>query len=92
MTTNLAAWNRLLDAFERSLDADGEDAADEPFEHPPGPPPPEVVERARLVLERQRAGISGLLAARENVARELAAIRRIPSTQIAAPIYLDVES
>ncbi len=91
MTTNLAAWNRLLDAFERSLDAADADDADEPFDEPPGPPPPEVVERARVVLERQRASISGLMAARENVARELAAIRRIPSTQIDAPIYLDVE-
>lgn len=90
MTTNLAAWNRLLDAFERSLDAP-DDPADGPVEEPPGPPPPEVVERARLVLERQRASISGLMAARENVARELAAIRRIPSVHPDAPVYLDVE-
>lgn len=90
MTTNLAAWNRLLDAFERSLDAP-DDPADGPVEEPPGPPPPEVVDRARLVLERQRASISGLMAARENVARELAAIRRIPPVHPDAPVYLDVE-
>lgn len=91
MPTNLAAWTRLLDTFEAALDDPDGEAAPPPFDPPPGPPPVELVDRAHAVLARQRASIDGLLAARENIARELAAIRRIPSTEPVAPVYLDVE-
>lgn len=91
MTDDLAAWTRLLDVFDRELAATDDTPLDD-VEVPAGPPPAEVVERARLILERQRASISGLRAARENIAREMQAIRRIPSTRVDAPVYLDLDA
>lgn len=91
MTDEPAAWTRLLDAFDRELTA-ANDAPLEDVETPAGPPPAEVVERARLILERQRASISGLQAARDNIAREMQAIRRIPTTRADAPVYLDLDA
>ncbi|MFJ4037727.1 hypothetical protein ACIPVB_06540 [Microbacterium sp. NPDC090007] len=91
MTDELAAWTRVLEDFERQLAAPD----DEPpgaFDAPTGPVPTELVERARLVRERQRASISALHAARENLARELRALRRIPTTASETPIYLDLDA
>ncbi|MDL9977881.1 hypothetical protein [Microbacterium candidum] len=91
MSENLAAWLAVLDDFERALDAADEQVSFEPFQPPPGPPPAEIVERARMVLARQQAMINGLVLSRANVARELAALRRVPSGREDAPAYLDVE-
>ncbi|MDQ4213192.1 hypothetical protein [Microbacterium capsulatum] len=94
MPDDLAAWLAVLDRFERALDAaDAEAGADvEPaFEPPPGPPPAELVERARAVLARQRLTIDALVVSRAATARELAALRRVPSAPADTPAYLDVE-
>lgn len=89
MSENLAAWLAVLDRFERALDA--VEAPDEAFDAPPGPVPEELRERAEAVLGRQKLMISGLLASRAGVARELAALRRVPGRPGDDPVYLDVE-
>lgn len=90
MTDNLASWLAVLDTFERALDA-ADDQLDPAFEPPPGPVPEELRERAEAVLARQQMMIRGLTASRANVARELAALRRVPTGSPDAPAYLDVE-
>ncbi|OZD37450.1 hypothetical protein CH252_33085 [Rhodococcus sp. 06-1477-1B] len=87
--TDDAAWADLLDAFERALDGGDEDVPG-PFTRPAGPPPAHLVARAREVLERQIRTIEALGVSRAEVARELAALRRIPPSQVHAPVYLDV--
>lgn len=90
MADNLAAWLAVLDRFERALDA--ADVPDETFDPPTGPVPDELRERAEAVLARQQLMINGLLASRAGVARELAALRRVPGRPGGdAPVYLDVE-
>ncbi|MFF7292686.1 hypothetical protein ACFY9N_09150 [Microbacterium sp. NPDC008134] len=90
MTDNLASWMAVLDSFERALDA-ADDQLDPAFEAPTGPVPEELRERAEAVLARQQMMIRGLTASRANVARELAALRRVPTGTPDAPVYLDVE-
>ncbi len=43
------------------------------------------------VLARQQMMIGGLMTSRVHVARELAALRRVPTTPQDTPAYLDVE-
>lgn len=88
---NLAAWLAVLDRFEQALDAADEQLTLEAFDPPPGPPPAELIERARAVLARQQFVIQGLTLSRAKVARELAALRRVPGTGSGTPAYLDVE-
>lgn len=91
MPENLAAWLTVLDQFERALDAADEHLDPEPFEPPAGPVPDELRERAEAVLARQQLMIGGLMTSRANVARELAALRRVPTPPQDTPAYLDVE-
>ncbi|MBO9627503.1 MAG: hypothetical protein J7484_14170 [Microbacterium sp.] len=91
MSDNLAAWLSVLDRFERALDAADEHLEPEAFEPPPGPVPDELRERAEAVRARQQLMIGALVASRANVAREIAALRRVPSRRQDAPAYLDVE-
>jgi hypothetical protein len=91
VSDNLAAWLSVLDRFERALDAADEYLEPDAFEPPPGPVPDELRERAEAVRARQQLMIGALVASRANVAREIAALRRVPSRQRDAPAYLDVE-
>lgn len=91
MPENLAAWLTVLEQFERALDAADERLDVQPFEPPPGPVPEELRARAEAVLSRQQLMIGGLMASRANVARELAALRRVPTSAQGTPAYLDVE-
>lgn len=88
---HLAEWLRLLDRFEAALDAADEQLVPHELEPPPGPPPEEVRERAEAILARQQLMISSVIASRAKVARQLAALRRVPTTPPDAPAYLDVE-
>lgn len=88
---NLAAWLTVLDQFERALDAADDELQSEPFERPTGAVPEELRERAEAVLSRQQMMINGLMASRANVAREIAALRRVPTSSQDTPAYLDVE-
>ncbi|WP_223628667.1 hypothetical protein [Microbacterium sp. EST19A] len=91
MPENLAAWLTVLDQFERALDAADEQLDPQPFDPPAGPVPEELRERAEAVLARQQLMIGGLMTSRANVARELAALRRVPTSPQDTPAYLDVE-
>lgn len=91
MTDNLAAWMGVLDQFEKALDAADQQLATEAFEPPPGPPPEEVRERAEAILARQQLMITSVAASRAQVARQLAALRKVPTAPADAPAYLDVE-
>jgi hypothetical protein len=53
--------------------------------------PDELRERAEAVLARQQLMINGLVTSRANVAREIAALRRVPTGPGDAPVYLDVQ-
>jgi hypothetical protein len=92
VTDNLTAWLHLLDQFEKAVDA-AEESLDVhgDFQEPPGPVPDELRERAEAVLARQKLLINTALTSRAKVARELAALRRVPTTQSDVPAYLDVE-
>ena len=91
VSDNLAAWLSVLDRFERALDAADEQLDAGGFEPPPGPVPEELRERAEAVRARQQLMIGSLAASRANVAREIAALRRVPTGRGDAPAYLDVE-
>lgn len=91
VSDNLAAWLRLLDQFESALDAAEGQVVPQEFEPPSGPPPDEVRERAEAILARQQLMINSVIASRAKVARQLAALRRVPSAQPDVPAYLDVE-
>ncbi|WP_217184128.1 hypothetical protein [Streptomyces sp. AC495_CC817] len=91
MADDLASWLRVLERFERALDVVDEPEAAEAFTPPAGPIPEELRARAEALLARQQLMISGLTATRANVARELAALRRVPSAESRTPAYLDVE-
>ncbi|GAA1251120.1 hypothetical protein JOF42_002493 [Microbacterium phyllosphaerae] len=91
MSDNLSAWLTVLDQFERALDAADEQMEEQPFAPPPGPVPDELRERAEAVLARQQLMINGLVTSRANVAREIAALRRVPTGPGDAPVYLDVQ-
>ena len=88
---NLTAWLAVLDQFERALDAADEALEPESFDRPAGPVPEELRERAEAVLARQQLMIGGLMTSRARVARELAALRRVPTGPDGTPAYLDVE-
>ncbi|WP_144872744.1 hypothetical protein [Microbacterium sp. 1.5R] len=90
MSDSLGAWLAVLDRFERALDAADGELDDASFDAPAGPVPEELRERAEAVLARQKLMIDGLAVSRANVARELAALRRVPTTSGDAPAYLDV--
>ncbi|MFE7843677.1 hypothetical protein ACFUTX_00625 [Microbacterium sp. NPDC057407] len=91
MADHLAAWLRLLDQFESALDAADGHVVPQDFEPPPGPPPEELRERAEAILARQQLMISSVITSRAKVARQLAALRRVPTTPADAPAYLDIE-
>ncbi|MFJ4996819.1 hypothetical protein ACIP5T_01585 [Microbacterium sp. NPDC088619] len=91
MPDNLSAWLTVLDQFERALDVADEQLDEQSFEAPPGPVPDELRERAEAVLARQQLMIGGLVTSRANVAREIAALRRVPTSKTDAPAYLDVQ-
>ncbi|MCI1020531.1 hypothetical protein HWD99_18035 [Microbacterium sp. C5A9] len=91
MPDNLAAWLAVLDQFERALDAADEQLESADFDRPDGPIPAQLRERAEAVLARQQLMIGGLVASRANVAREIAALRRVPTNPGGTPAYLDVE-
>ncbi|WP_091234031.1 hypothetical protein [Microbacterium sp. 3J1] len=91
MPDNLTAWLAVLDRFERALDAADEQLDPQPFEPPAGPIPDELRARAESVRARQQLMINGLAASRAGVAREIAALRRVPTPRQDAPAYLDVE-
>ncbi|GAA4188953.1 hypothetical protein GCM10022219_03950 [Microbacterium oryzae] len=90
MSANLAAWQEILDRFERALDAPA-DTAPQPLAPPPGPPPHELVERARAVLARQQMRMAELTASQAEIGREIAALRRVPSAHASTPAFLDIE-
>ncbi len=91
MTDNLTAWLAVLDQFERAMDAADEQLDAPAFEPPAGPLPDELRSRAEAVLARQQMMISGITASRAAVAREIAALRRVPTPRQDTPAYLDVE-
>ncbi|WP_314428130.1 hypothetical protein [uncultured Microbacterium sp.] len=91
MSDNLATWLVVLDQFERALDAADDQMTAADFERPSGPVPEQLRERAEAVLARQQLMIGGLIASRANVAREIAALRRVPTSASDTPAYLDVE-
>lgn len=90
MSDVLSAWLTVLDRFERALDA-ADAQLDDGFDPPPGPVPDELRERAEAVLARQKMMLDSLALSRAHVARELSALRRVPTTASDAPAYLDVE-
>lgn len=91
MPDTLTEWLAVLEQFERALDAADDTIAPRAFEPPSGPIPDELRSRAEAVLARQQLMISGLTASRAHVAREIAALRRVPIGRDDIPIYLDVE-
>jgi len=91
VSDNLTAWLAVLEQFERALDAADETLDPESFDAPSGPIPQELRVRAEAVLARQQVMIGGLTASRAHVAREIAALRRVPSGRQDVPAYLDVE-
>ncbi|WP_341957668.1 hypothetical protein [Microbacterium sp. LWH13-1.2] len=91
MADSLTEWLAVLEQFERALDAADETLDPRAFEPPSGPIPDELRARAEAVLARQQLMIGGLAASRAHVAREIAALRRVPSGRQDVPIYLDVE-
>lgn len=91
MSDNLRAWLAVLDRFEQALDAADGELDDGAFDAPEGPVPEELRGRAEAVLARQKLVIDGLAISRANVARELAALRRVPTVQADASAYLDVQ-
>jgi hypothetical protein len=91
VSDNLTAWLSVLEQFERALDAADEQLESPSFEPPTGPIPEELRARAEAVLSRQQMMISALVTSRANVAREIAALRRVPTNAQDTPAYLDVE-
>ncbi|MEV4734949.1 MULTISPECIES: hypothetical protein [unclassified Microbacterium] len=90
MSENLGEWLAVLDRFERALDA-ADEQLDERFETPAGPVPEHLRERAEAILARQKMMLDSLAMSRAHVARELAALRRVPTSASDAPAYLDVQ-
>jgi hypothetical protein len=84
-----AAWEALLDRFERDLDDPA--SAAEPWTPPAEPLPPALAERAGRVLERQRARMRETRAELDDVREQLTALRRVPSPRTDAPAYLDID-
>ncbi len=82
-----AAWESLLDRFERDLDSSEDDAS----WHPPVEPmPAELADRAREVLRRQQARIAAVRAEQDAIAHQLVALRRVPDSSSDVPAFLDV--
>jgi hypothetical protein len=82
-----AAWEALLDRFERDLDST-RDAA--PWYPPATPLPEELADRARAVLRRQQEHIAVVRAEQDAIAHQLVALRRVPETRGDVPAFLDV--
>lgn len=91
MPDNLTAWLAVLDRFERALEAADEQLDPQLFVPPAGPIPDELRVRAESVLARQQLMINALATSRAGVAREIAALRRVPTPRQDAPAYLDIE-
>jgi hypothetical protein len=93
-----AAWDALLDRFERELDATDLDADSPAGADPAGewtppaePLPAELAERAQRVLERQRERMHQTRRELDDVREQLSALRRVPSARTDAPAYLDID-
>lgn len=91
MTEALTAWMAVLDRFERALDAADDTLDVHSLDAPPGPVPDELRQRAEAVLARQQLMVGALTASRAHVAREIAALRRVPTARQDLPAYLDIE-
>ncbi|WAA67052.1 hypothetical protein [Microbacterium oxydans] len=91
-------WTALLDRLEEDAErilaaAPGSaDAADIlPWTPPSTPLPPDLAERARLVVELQRAAMERTRTDLDDLRQHLVAVRRVPGPrQPDAPAYLDV--
>lgn len=82
-----AAWESLLDRFERDLDSSRNPAA----WHPPVERlPAELADRAREVLRRQQEHIAIVRAEQDAIAHQLVALRRVPDSSADVPAFLDV--
>lgn len=91
-------WTALLDRLEEDAErilaaapgtADAVDIL--PWTPPSTPLPPDLAERARLVVELQRAAMERTRAGLDDLRQHLGAVRRVPSArQEDAPAYLDV--
>lgn len=84
-----AAWTRLLDRFEREL-ADSAEPA--PWTPPDAPLPPELADRARAVLRRQRERMLRTEEELTRVRRHLDAVRHVPGQAVRPPAFLDVSA
>ncbi|WP_337004404.1 MULTISPECIES: hypothetical protein [unclassified Microbacterium] len=92
-------WTALLDRLEKDADrilasAPGTaDAADiEPWTPPASSLPAALADRARHVVEKQRAAMDRARADLDDLRQHLSAMRRIPGTgRSDAPAFLDVD-
>lgn len=92
-------WGALLDRLEKDArrvlaSAPGTaDAADiGPWSPPDTPMPPELADRAREIVELQRAAMERARTDLDEIRGHIGAVGRIPSTQRPdAPAYLDVD-
>lgn len=84
-----AAWTRLLDRFEREL---ADPAGPEPWTLPDAPLPPELADRARAVLRRQRERMLRTEEELARVRRHLDALRHVPGPAGRPPAFLDVST
>ncbi|TQL46607.1 hypothetical protein FB562_2131 [Homoserinimonas aerilata] len=99
--TSFEAWSEALDALEQELalaDELGEpddlgELSGNDWVAPTGlgSLPPELVDRARAILDAQRATVARLEERRRDTARHLAALQTVPHMQQReAAVYLDV--
>ncbi|MFE7197291.1 hypothetical protein [Microbacterium oxydans] len=92
-------WTALLDRLEQEaeqiLDAAPGAAADAdlaPWTPPSTPLPPALADRARRVIDLQRAAMDRARSDLDGMRRHLGAVSRIPSTRRPEePAYLDVD-
>ncbi|WP_417564405.1 hypothetical protein [Microbacterium sp.] len=80
------AWEELLDRFEQDLD----DATTiRRWTRPDQPLPEHLTERAQRVWQRQQEQLHRMSAVRDDLHRQLVALRRIPPTRGDTPALLD---
>ncbi|WP_431806830.1 hypothetical protein [Microbacterium paraoxydans] len=94
-----AEWDELLDRMEQDAERilaapDGTlDAHQLPPWTPPATPlPAHLAERARRVIDRQRAAMDRVRGERDGLRQHLGAVNRVPAPREPdAPAYLDVD-